>query len=146
SASSSLRFVNELRRSNQESRARVFQLKRSFLRGVERIQRGIDATEHRDRMKNHRVFQTVRAEDREHITFAESSLREARRDATHIVFEFAISQRFASRPVDESDFIFDLSSRTEDEVAERNFRNRDVGIWRAEDHIVAQASACEIEN
>ena len=55
----------------------------------------------------------------------------------HRSTELSVGHRATARPIDQCNFILELSRRTEDEVGERNFRDGDVRIWTAKDHVLS---------
>src|SRR5258708_906005 len=107
---------------------------RCFISRIERIQGGVDSVEHRDGMKGDRVFRTIRAEDSEHVAFPESSFRQARCRAPDRISQLTVGQTAASRAINQGSFVFKFEIRFENEVGERNFRNRHIVIWSAKDH------------
>ena len=74
-------FLETLRHGDQETRARVFQLMRDFVFGVERINRTDDAAERGDAVKGDRIFRNVWTENAEDLAFFESAFRQAGRRA-----------------------------------------------------------------
>src|SRR6266508_6232320 len=85
-------------------------------------------------MKSNCVLGTIRAEDGEHIAFPKASRMQACRHAPHCVFQLIEGDPASSWTVDERYLFSDFIGRCEDEVGERDFRYRDIGIWGAKDH------------
>ena len=102
--------------------------------GIERIEGGADAAKHSYRVKDHRVFGTIGAENGKDIAFLESTFSQARGHAPHGGFELRIGVRSAARSVDQRRLVLDLIRRVEDEIGERDFRDRDFRVWSAKNH------------
>src|ERR1051325_4904232 len=88
-------------------------------------------------MKSDRVLQAIRAEDGEHIAFAQPFLRQTRRDAAHRVFILAGGKPSAARSINQRRLVCETSVRVKDEVGQGDFRNLDIRVWPAKDHRLA---------
>ena len=87
------------------ARAGVLELGAQLRHGVERADRGVDASQQRDRVKRDRVFGNVRAVDRKDVALAESARGQSCRDPPHALRPTAIGERAAARSVDERGFV-----------------------------------------
>src|SRR5205823_10133577 len=72
--------------------------------------------------------------DRKDIAFLESTFSQARGHAPHGGFELRIGVASAARSIDQRRLVFDQIGRVEDEIGERDFRDRDFRVWSAKNH------------
>ena len=85
-------------------------------------------------MKDNCVIGTINAEDSKDVAFLKSLGRETCSHASHGVAKFMIGDRSTGRAINQRRLISEFIDRFENEIGERDFRDRDVRVWTAKDH------------
>ena len=129
-----LRFVEELRDGHQELCSGADQLSLQLARGIQRVDRCVDAaggghTEERDGVLRH-----VRAVDGEHIALAEPARRQPGRRPLDRPDQLSIGQGASARSVDERRLVGVFRRVLEQIVLQRDVRDVHVRIGAAIDH------------
>ena len=94
-------MVEEFGNRNQVLRLSVVELQRELPRRRQRIGGRGDPAEGGDRMQGHRVFEHIRAVDREDVAFSKPAAREVSGDLADRRGQIRVGERAPGRPVDQ---------------------------------------------
>ncbi len=125
------RPLEERRHGDEQAGMAIVELTGELVRRVQRVDRGGDPAQDRDRVEHDGVFGEVRAVHAEHVAFPEAAHGQPGGHAAHIRRELAVAQRPATRGVDQRRLVAQLRRPTEHQLGKRDVWDLQLGPWAA---------------